>query len=395
MSLNVLQYPDIFYEYEPKFEVWVVHFKNTKKISIKRLIKIFGTYGPVKTIYDTGKGQDHCFVNYWRKDSAEKCVLNVHIEHGIQLEAFYSRLRELKNKSVRAKAMIDHINNNTKTDQSSEECEMYYEGRSVMFVNVKKLRKDKIERIFSQYGIIDSVQQTGRRSGYCFVKYIQEESARLCAMDMPSHQEFKLEKFKSFSVLQKEKRQKEMKKISLSTSVDSLSITPDNSHLYSDNADVDELELSIASGIVPRQLTTERHRIIEHLKQFNHNVPKILQKITLSCSSKSDGKSFHVPLKSRFPWQLLESVIVDQVPAEPVIIANIPEICGPDFIMEYFDLYQPLHSSLVEVTFESIRYCYLYFESLNTVREVELATDNSQIMDKNIIVVSPDRLFML
>lgn len=436
-SLN----PDNYYEYQPEFGVWSVHFENHKQLSIDKITKIFKKYGSVKNVSQTGSPQGYCFISFWNREDARNCAQQISHD-GIMLRSFSPKIRLIKDRQLDTEMLevtkeskkpvkvikTDNDSNNNSTDKiiakdETKKFEKYYEAKSVFFANPRKLSEKKVRAIFSKYGYIETVQQTGYPTGWCFVRFGSEQFARDCAIDVMSKGIIQLGEFKSAAVL----RARKQGKMSGSHSVTSEESNPDfadgNSSFdsnfscnyeqsgvrhfggnidrhFAHSGHFDEngghFERDLGNGgnfecnidAMTHDKEESREEMIKTLKKFSKIVPNFVQKVIMT-----SGKSFYVPMDARVPWKALNTVVVEMVPATGVIVANLHGNCRGDFLLKLFAKYEPIFvSKIKDIGAGNLNYCHVYVKTDSLARAAVMHYDNIEVFGKRIIVARPEAL---
>ncbi|XP_015109064.1 uncharacterized protein LOC107035928 [Diachasma alloeum] len=409
-SLN----PENYYEYQPKFGVWLVHFENLKELSIEKVTKIFKKYGAVKNVSQTGSSQGYCFISYWHKNDAKNCVLQS-TNDGIKLRSFSPTIRLMKNKQLSddpemfeamkkkpiktvnvIRTYDNDANNNLKTEKppknDQHNYDKYYEAKSVFFANARKLSEKEIRELFSTYGYIETVQQTGYPTGWCFVRFGSEQCARECAIDVVSKGIIQLEEFKPASALKVRKQEKLTRRgleefSSRSFNFDNSTVETFKHHSSSGSQTIQEIDLVI-SGKYDDAMQKNREEMLMTLKKNSKDLPKMVQKVIMI-----SGKYFYVPMNSRVPWKKLKTVVVEDVRAEGIVVANIHGACDTDFFGKLFEEYQPIFvTKIKEVGEGSLNYCHVYVKTDSFARAAVEHYDNFDVYGKSLIVVRPESL---
>ncbi|XP_063972903.1 uncharacterized protein LOC135160366 [Diachasmimorpha longicaudata] len=316
-----------------------------------------------------------------------------------------------------------------------------YDGYTVYFENTKHYTKKEVRRIFTKYGAVRKVAQSEvYLCSHCFVAFVYEEDARKCIESMNNSGDIQLLTItrgrvrpphlldknrgrpgnnvnripvgvkivkKDDGTYKGKKRPingqsnvpinpkvvKNTPKIVHQTSSGRLrsveAVTREETHpvvnLDCNENILDEFFQVSCEFTDLRQ--DERKEVMVHLNEILGDLPHVIQRVTSASAPGQLGRSFYVPLKSRIPWRIIRSVRVEEIPAFPVVIANVHEICNVEFIMELLGSYEPMVGSKMKTISGSLmRYCWVYFKTTQIAEAVETSFDNEKICGNRLLV---------
>ncbi|KYQ46723.1 hypothetical protein ALC60_14244 [Trachymyrmex zeteki] len=81
------------------------------------------------------------------------------------------------------------------------------------------------------------------------------------------------------------------------------------------------------------------------------------------------------------------------IPMQDIIVANIHKNYGVHYILHLFEKYSPVSATVVKtISKNNIRYCHIYFKTVQDAIAVEEEFDNFDLLGKNLIVLRESRL---
>ena len=307
------------------------------------------------------------------------------------------------------------------------------------FPNNAGLTLNDIEKQFSAYGNVLSVDNRGQPFGLCFIKYNNLEDSMRCIEGFQNHAQIKILPHKKklqmhnankrLSIQGKgilnqslpahglDDRSKDIDKSIFtkkrysydqreqrSDSCESRSLFSNNDKGFK-NDTVDNESCSDNSIISSRRSSNKTSSLRHFVKQ------KVLQK-TASSTSLSSGaaedntkRREEIIHRNEIPplvcsdqrradcnkrFSMLTSAII---PAEEVIVANIHPSIGIHYILHLFEKYNPISVSLMmTIPKTGIKYCHVYFKSSTEAVATETEFDMCLLRGNNLIVLRSQKL---
>lgn len=314
--------------------------------------------------------------------------------------------------------------------------EKYYDMKSdgsyvVHFPNNKGLSKSELQELFSAFGNVLSVDDRGQSHGLCFVRYENCEDVKRCITGFKNHRHIKIlpHKNKTKAMNTKLRSQSQDNNIfnqnssknqsqnkqskngqrnhqSDSNISKSLSVKSTNTSNGMDNEDLSDI--SVNSSIHSIYSEVGSCKKVLSLKQLRL---KNLQRAALSNSlpsmacTDSSKKPKQISDMDEIPalvctnknygtnntkFSKLSSVVVQ---AQEVIVANIHPSLSIHYILHLFEKYNPIAISLMMTIPKSgMRYCHVYYKTLEDTFATIEEFDKSLLRGKNLIVSTPQKL---
>nr|XP_034182267.1 uncharacterized protein LOC117605259 [Osmia lignaria] len=286
----------------------------------------------------------------------------------------------------------------------------------VHFPNNKGLSKSEIEEMFSGFGNVLSVDDRGQPHGLCFVRYENCEDVIRCIKGFKDHRYIKILPHKSKTKTMNTKLRSQNKQSkngqwnyqadsNISKSLSAKSTNNSNGNGM-DNEDFSDT--SFSSSIQTIDSEGGSHKRTLSLKQLRL---KNLQRAALNNSLPSDActnsskKSKQISDMDEIPalvctnknyginntkFSKLSSVVVQ---AQEVIVANIHPSLSIHYLLHLFEKYNPIAVSLMMTIPKSgIRYCHVYYKTLEDAFATVEEFDKSLLRGKNLIVSTSQKL---
>ncbi|XP_057327784.1 probable serine/threonine-protein kinase DDB_G0283337 [Microplitis mediator] len=330
-------------------------------------------------------------------------------------------------------------NNQTETmDPKKFVVETRFNAFAVNFKNVNGISEDQVREIFSVYGKIKRIAQTGDNYGLCFVNYENEDDAVQSVLGVKNHPDIRLREARFTT--DRSKKQTDNSSFSNFNGNNGNSNTSNgfNTNTYNNYSNesasksiepiVDE-KLS-KSDEWPTETKIEQESVVlsrdnDPSKNEQRNIPMSydtqplpaatessetsnnLEKVTeedqrsnasaksqvqipelvAKISKLSKGSSSSLENESTFPKMPIEKM------AQEILVANIEEGVNIHAILQLLEKYQPFAATDIQKYVPSnLRYCYVYFTSQQRAQAVESEFNNCVLMDKKLLVVRANNL---
>ncbi|XP_076161256.1 uncharacterized protein LOC143143647 [Ptiloglossa arizonensis] len=263
---------------------------------------------------------------------------------------------------------------------------------AIHFPNCKGTSIHELEKLFSTFGKVLSIENRGKSHGLCFVRYQNIEDVERCLDSLQNHQDIRIlpQKFKSttgsnikahplnhsFQGQALDDQSKDAKTCKsgectkLYNQGDNRSISSDCSNTSSArNADIENLT---HKSPFPKHLVENTFE-----KSFDANeIPSLIY---------NDEKSTSI---SGFRT-LIEAII----PAQEIIVANVHPNLGIHYILHLLEKYNPISVSLMmTIPRTGIRYCHVYFKTFEEALAAEREFDTHNLSGNNLIVLRSQKL---
>ncbi|KAJ8680768.1 hypothetical protein QAD02_016555 [Eretmocerus hayati] len=298
----------------------------------------------------------------------------------------------------------------------------------ISFLNAKGFKRDEIERIFSQFGPIASINETGTERGYRFVRYPTYGDARNAVEGLRDHPHIKLfpphdrknAGANNSGSQQKKSDRKNDRKSGRKQSAHSRDMPQRNEQRQHqnmtapwkqgtntvDNFNAGREEWNESSHQQNVKAPWEQGRNGEsdfnpnrgerngHHHQQNTTAP-------WDHSTNGDGdfpmsrgeKSLDDRWEERKPGAFDANSQIQLVIAGEVIVGNIHPDFGSPYILHLLDSFEPIAITKIKILPQtSIRYCHVYFKSHSQSMKVEKQFDGMNLSQQKLIVLRPDRL---
>ena len=298
----------------------------------------------------------------------------------------------------------------------------------IHFPNNAGLSVSDIEKQFSAFGNVLSVDNRGQPFGLCFIKYNTLEDSIRCIEGFQNHAQIKILPHKKKLQMNSANRRLSMQdKVILNQSLSkdmNKSIFAKKRYSYdhrdksceprplfgsNDNAfqnnTVDNESCSDNSIISSRRSSTKTSSLRQFVKQ------KTLQKTASSTSLSSCAAEDNTKRREQIIYQneIPPLVCTEQrrtecnkrfsmltsgiIPAEEVIVANIHPSIGIHYILHLFEKYNPISVSLMmTIPKTGIKYCHVYFKSSTEAVATETEFDMCLLRGNNLIVLRSQKL---
>ena len=303
----------------------------------------------------------------------------------------------------------------------------------VHFPNNKGLSKSEIQEMFSGFGNVLSVDDRGQSHGLCFVRYENCEDVLHCIRGLKDHRYIKIlphkTKIKTMNTKlrsqnqnnnilkqdsSKDQSQNKQSKndqwnyqadSNISKSLSAKSTNNSNGNGM-DNEDFSDTSFSSSIQTIDSEGGSRKRTL--SLKQLRL---KNLQRAALNNSLPSDActntskKSKQISDMDEIPalvctnknygtnntkFSKLSSVVVQ---AQEVIVANIHPSLSIHYLLHLFEKYNPIAVSLMMTIPKSgIRYCHVYYKTLEDAFATVEEFDKSLLRGKNLIVSTSQKL---
>uniref|UniRef100_A0A0C9PTB0 Mki67ipl_0 protein n=1 Tax=Fopius arisanus TaxID=64838 RepID=A0A0C9PTB0_9HYME len=309
---------------------------------------------------------------------------------------------------------------------------------AVHFTNIKELPPEQVKQFFSKWGAIKNVRQTGSTgTGYCFVHFELEESARNCALALKNELSVRLRPFmdRPLHVPRRKEKEEGLNGEELDFSFkkrepkyESRILKPDPAIDASNHRRLNEINGESSEAVhrrIPEFSTTKiseapqerplqvweltktadsSSRIVENSKSDVVNSlggpeDKVLKYSGAASIVREEFLERKIPELqevSEVSSSIVLSELNDHVKiatAEEVIVANIPAFCGIDIILELFRDFEPLCVTNIKLIPKNlIRYCHIYFQTPLDAKTVENIYDNAEIFGEKLIVLRVEAL---
>lgn len=241
---------------------------------------------------------------------------------------------------------------------------------SLHFYENYNLSKTEIENIFSCYGNVLSVtfgHKNGIDTKIRFVTYKKVPEIINCLKGLQNNKKIKIlpQKHPNETKAGQKKYKKQTRK-----------------HLNSDQEEQQEINSvieentnahtisSLLSIKVPPLILDDNESVCTNIEHEEVNMKKSLQ--IQSMNDLSPGRK--------------------TISLQEVIIANIHENYGTPYILHLLEKYGPIAATFVKTTSKEIRYCIVYFKSVQDAVATEEELDNFCLSGKNLIVLRHCRL---
>ncbi|XP_012219013.1 uncharacterized protein [Linepithema humile] len=316
---------------------------------------------------------------------------------------------------------------NSNSSSNGINYERYYkllkDGTYMMhFVNKKNFSVDKMRNIFSEYGPVLSVSPGGDNNRLVFVRYRSTDHIISCLNGLQNNNLINIlpHKDKIIQADQKDLNQRQMtvedshqkildgKQVN-STFTSETGAIRKQAHIINNIKTSDWDNRSNNSADIDSQSSRHNHKSnttkcekpsSQIVKTKLHSSTKIEGNTHINknmCDNKTSmlnydteimQKEFVCPLQSKDA-----SSKIRIIPLQEIIVANIPGDYDVHYILHLFRKYDPISATFINVTFETnIRYCRVYFKTIQDAVAVEKEFDNYVLSGKNLIVLRESKL---
>lgn len=305
---------------------------------------------------------------------------------------------------------------------------------SIHFPNYKKLSIDEIKELFSPHGDVVSVNTAGSINGLRFVKFktVEEISRSLEAFRnsdtiriLPqkkfqngknkidkkfSKQQITSSKDDSFSSLSHTSNQA-IKQHNRSHSNGSSSDTCSQGSRHRYRLNTNTIKCNKSNSPLSDSLHIQQNynnsiaptlnNDLEVIKRFhidNYMNKDMLDYKIPALISKSDVRDKEYDSVSNYSLRNATKISSKAIiiPMQEIIVANIHANYGVHYILHLFERYNPISATLIKKIPETgVRYCHVYFRTLQDAIAIEEKFDNFFLSEKNLIVLRKSRLIEL
>lgn len=343
-----------------KENTYIVHFFNKKELSKEQITDLFSPYGDVLSVYGNNK---FTFVTYRTVEEIIKCLKGLQNSNIISILPQKDKMGKTKTADQRnlnqwQAARTEDTSQRTfsmgkQFNSDSVHNENFPENGKWPNHNTKTYDLDKCKDIdyFS-----DTASHSSRQSGKFNENEIRYKNTSL---QMPTHNEKYLCMLKQQNLTNNEDydhtiREKQQETKLYPSKVDT-DIKPDR------NIGISTYDYKIRGLISNTEIKSNESDMISD-----------------SLSSNGIRNS--------------SSKIV-KIPMQEIIVANIHTSYGIHYILHLFEKHDPISATFVKTISENdIRYCHVYFKTLQDAIAVEEEFDNFNLYGKNLIVLRTSRL---
>lgn len=316
----------------------------------------------------------------------------------------------------------------------------------LLFPNKHALAKDEIKEIFTQFGNVKMITESGDEKGFRFVQYGCLDDVRNAVDNLKDHPQVKLIPYRPKNTPKinqnsnvsredntnnhAEKRnffqRKPMNNYNLRNDNDQKSIiesiTVDYQNLeYESNYDKASVCSSNASNYRTSTDVFSNDNNYNNKSQIRSVASPILSTVSMNypvdqvprllqlqgrnsntfSTNATNSRNAYCDYEDELPDLVTASNIHKQQAtlkkviynADEVIVANIPDNYGSAFILHLFEQFEPLAISYIKIAPKNdIRYCHVYFKSVEDSMGVETMFDKYDLSGKNLVVLRPCNL---
>ncbi|XP_008545913.1 GATA zinc finger domain-containing protein 14-like [Microplitis demolitor] len=344
---------------------------------------------------------------------------------------------------IPSKITSDNKDNQTQTmDPKKFVVETRFNAFAVNFKNVNGISEDQVREVFSVYGKIKRIAQTGDAYGLCFVNFENEDDAVKSVVGVKNHPDIRLREARFTTDRSKKQTDNSSRDFSFSNlngnngntntsngfntntnnnysngsasksiepvvdkklfkpdelvtetknEQESVDLSPGNNASESEQRnismshDTQTLPVAIESSETlnnSKQVTEDDVRSNASIKS-QVQIPELVAKIT----KLSRGSSSSMENEFTFPKMPIEKM------AQEILVANIEEGVNIHAILQLLEKYHPFAATDIQKYVPSnLRYCYIYFTSQQRAQAVESEFNNCVLMDKQLLVVRANNL---
>ncbi|XP_034948124.1 uncharacterized protein [Chelonus insularis] len=299
---------------------------------------------------------------------------------------------------------------------------------SIYFVNKNGLSVEKIDKIVSEFVGKKKINQTSNPSGMCFINLFSFEDAVKCVKGLQGHELIQLKKqlknqgelkkngikndetnksdskydemyksdFKHDEMFKSDLKKNEISKNGFKN--DEIKQKEEESFIINDSDDIkktpEKCNELITDLKAKKVIDTNTYDYLKQEFQDKKCVeaePK-MPELVLKNNVSNEAMSKDTTAESTHSVEE-NSDLIENVEAEELIIANIHEDYGTNYILHLLEKYQPIGASFVKVSERyALRYCHVYFTSSQYINEVQKKFDKFELGTKNLIVLYVNRL---
>ncbi|EGI59310.1 PREDICTED: uncharacterized protein LOC105151992 [Acromyrmex echinatior] len=337
-----------------------VHFANKKGLSSEYIKDTFSSYGTVVSIYEGGGSNGLKIINYKTLDEVINCL------KGLQNDSQISLLPQKDKLGSEAKATNQNSSNQWQAAKMEDISQKMFSTDEQFDSNSTHHEDNKQEKLSEYRGKpfyssrnFDSNKfqgnnflDTARNSGHDY-KYNADEIKQKNAGFQTFDETYS---FPKQNPINNEDYNQVMRK------------KQEDTKLYS-------------------SMKTETDSKIDKNRRFGIHDQKMP---ILVSDAKMKPKEFDVT--STLNKTTNSSKIV-YIPMQDIIVANIHQNYGVHYILHLFEKFSPVSATVVKtISKTNIRYCHIYFKTVQDAIAVEEEFDNFDLFGKNLIVLRESRL---
>ncbi|CAL7947913.1 unnamed protein product [Xylocopa violacea] len=242
----------------------------------------------------------------------------------------------------------------------------------IHFPNNKGLSLTEIDKIFSSYGKVLSIDNRGQSHGLCFVRYERLEAVKRCIDALQNHSFIKILKHK----LKVNAKINTKRTTSLYTSKNN---TMDQATFNNDANDVETNSLSDISSINSLITVSDQKSATKRIRSLKDCL---------------ENKGLvHTDQQNKMYNFKTSSPTTKSVQAQQVIVANIHPSLSIHYILHLFEKYNPIAVSLMMTIPKSgIRYCHVYYKTYEEAYATMKEFDRYYLQGKSLIVLTSLKL---
>ncbi|XP_076755953.1 uncharacterized protein LOC143426399 [Xylocopa sonorina] len=275
----------------------------------------------------------------------------------------------------------------------------------IHFPNHKGLSLIEIDKIFSAYGKVLSIDNRGKSHGLCFVRYEKLGDVRRCINALQNHSFIKILRHKlKVNATSETKKLKEPYKSKNGSTCQDIYCNDSNDIEIDCLSDTNSINLPITINV--QKSTTKR--IPSLINRFKDKNLENAASSTL-ISSNLDNTNSH-RFEEMFDDTGIPSLVcTDQqnktynyktstpttksIQAQQVIVANIHPNLSIHYILHLFEKYNPISVSLMMTIPKSgIRYCHVYYKTYEEAYATMKEFDKHYLEGKSLIVLTSQKL---
>lgn len=334
---------------------FTVHFSNRKGITLEKTKELFASYGNVLAVYPGGANNGLTFIKYKTEEEVKKCIKGFQNNKEIFILPQKDKRDKVEIKNTDQKV---YVNPWQVTEDTSE----------MIFDTGKQFNSNSIHNEkFSDY----REKPSSDRDKYGSTENFSDISSCNLRQDWRSNaNKIKHENINSQMINEK---------------YSFLSQNPINNEDYNCIMREKQQETTFQPSIKTKIKTKLRN---VQTSMPDYKMPALISDIdiksresdTMSESSLSNGNRNSSPK-------------IVYIPMQEIIVANININYGIHYILHLFEKHNPISATLVKTIPETnIRYCHVYFKSMQDAVTVEEEFDNFDLSGKNLVVLRKSRL---
>lgn len=327
---------------------YIVHFANKKGLGIDEIRKLFSSYGNVLSVYANGERNNGLvFVRYKSLQETIKCL------KGFQ-----------NNDKITILVQKDKINGTKKIDQGNSNHGQLTEMQdSLQETNKQFNPNSNYDKKFSETDEKLTLDTTSDRNRFHSTNFLNGSlSLNHDTKSTITHSEFPMsdEEFLSFIFRQRNFTNDEV------TDYDQEQQYKTKSYFFTKPDLNINVNKDVSNDKIPALIS------VTEVKQKEFDAVS-------NSSSQSEIKN------------ILSKVMI--TPMQDIIVANIHANYDVHYILHLFKKYNPVSATVAETILETnIRYCHVYFKTIQDAVTVEEEFDNFDLSGENLIVLRISRL---